>query len=124
MMDARSRARREQERPLVRLSSLRRSLAVNAIVTATLTLPGYPDFYNIQTVRWTTLVMPIIKEAVDQEVLITRHGRRAGILIGFADEADYFDYKLESDPRFEARNSRSREQKQQGDVIRLEDIEP
>jgi DNA topoisomerase IA len=42
----------------------------------------------------------------------------------FVKEKDYFDYKLESDPRFEARISRTREQKKQGDVIRLEDIEP
>jgi hypothetical protein len=40
------------------------------------------------------------------------------------DEEYYFDYRLESDPRFEARTSRSKEQKKQGDVIRLEDIEP
>lgn len=66
----------------------------------------------------------LLKEAEEEEVLITRHGRPAGILIGFADEEDYFDYKLESDPRFEARIARSREQKKRGDVIRLEDIEP
>ena len=66
----------------------------------------------------------LLKEAQEEEVLITRHGRPAGILIGFADEEDYFDYKLENDPRFEARIARSREQKRRGDVIRLEDIEP
>jgi PHD/YefM family antitoxin component YafN of YafNO toxin-antitoxin module len=66
----------------------------------------------------------LLKEAEEEEVLITRHGRPAGILIGFADEEDYFDYLLENDPRFEARIARSREQKKRGDVIRLEDIEP
>ena len=66
----------------------------------------------------------LLKEAEEEEVLITRHGRPAGILIGFADEEDYFEYKLENDPRFEARIVRSREQKKRGDVIRLEDIEP
>jgi prevent-host-death family protein len=66
----------------------------------------------------------LLKEAEEEEVLITRHGRPAGILIGFADEEDYFDYQLENDPRFEARIVRSREQKRRGDVIRLEDIEP
>lgn len=66
----------------------------------------------------------LLKEAEEEEVLITRHGRPAGILIGFADEEDYFDYQLENDPRFEARIARSREQKRRGDVIRLEDIEP
>lgn len=53
----------------------------------------------------------LLKKAENEEVLITRHGRPAGILIGFADEEDYFDYKLENDPRFEARIARSREQK-------------
>lgn len=66
----------------------------------------------------------LLKKAENEEVLITRHGRPAGILIGFADEDDYFDYKLENDPRFEARIARSREQKRRGEVIRLEDIEP
>lgn len=66
----------------------------------------------------------LLKEAEREAVLITRHGRPAGILIGFADEEDYFDYQLENDARFEARIARSREQKKRGDVIRLEDIEP
>jgi hypothetical protein len=30
-----------------------------------------------------------------EEILITRHGRRAGVLIGFASEDDWFDYRLE-----------------------------
>lgn len=65
----------------------------------------------------------LLKEAEEEEeVLITRHGRPAGILIGFADEKDCFDCKLENDPRFEARIARSRDQKRRGDVIRLEDI--
>ena len=66
----------------------------------------------------------LLKKAEDEEVLITRHGRPAGVLIGFADEEDYFDYRLENDPRFEARMARSREQKRRGEVIRLEDMEP
>ena len=66
----------------------------------------------------------LLKKAEDEEVLITRHGRPAGILIGFADEEDYFDYKLENDPRFEARIARSRAQKKRGEVIKLEDVDP
>ena len=66
----------------------------------------------------------LLKRAESEEVLITRHGRPAGILIGFADEDDYFDYQLENDPRFEARIAKSREQKRLGKVTRLEDIEP
>ncbi|MHB8521372.1 MAG: hypothetical protein ACYDH9_11535 [Limisphaerales bacterium] len=33
-------------------------------------------------------------------MLITRHGKPAAILIGFTDEDDWFDYRLEHDPRF------------------------
>jgi prevent-host-death family protein len=66
----------------------------------------------------------LLKSAESEEILITRHGRPAGVLIGFADEDDYFDYRLENDPRFEARIARAREQKRSGNVIRLEDIAP
>ena len=71
-----------------------------------------------------TQLSSLLKTAETEEVLITRHGRPAGVLIGFADENDYFDYRLESDPRFQARIARSREQKRRGEVIRLEEIEP
>ena len=66
----------------------------------------------------------LLKKAAKERVLITRHGRPAGILIGFADEDDYFDYQLENDPRFEERIAKAREQKRQGRVTRLEEIEP
>jgi len=42
------------------------------------------------------------------EVLITRHGKPAGVLIGFGSEEDWFDYRLEHDPRFLARISAAR----------------
>lgn len=71
-----------------------------------------------------TQLSSLLKTAETEEVLITRHGRPAGVLIGFADENDYFDYRLESDPRFQARIAGSREQKRRGEVIRLEEIEP
>jgi len=35
-----------------------------------------------------------------KEVPNTRHGRPAGVLIGFKSEDDWFDYRLENDPRF------------------------
>jgi prevent-host-death family protein len=66
----------------------------------------------------------LLKKASKERVLITRHGRPAGILIGFADEDAYFEYQLENDPRFEARIARAREQKRLGKVTKLEDIEP
>jgi prevent-host-death family protein len=66
----------------------------------------------------------LLKRASKDRILITRHGRPAGILIGFADEDDYFEYQLENDPRFEARIERARRQKGAGKVTRLEDIKP
>jgi len=41
-----------------------------------------------------------LRLAEKEEVVITRHGRPAGVLIGFESEDDWFDYKLENDPRF------------------------
>jgi prevent-host-death family protein len=64
-----------------------------------------------------------LREAEKQEVLITRHGRPAGVLIGFASEDDWFDYRLENDPRFLARIESARRSLRQGRGVRLEDIE-
>ena len=58
--------------------------------------------------------------AEGQEVLITRHGKPAGILIGFASEDDWFDYRLENDPRFLARIARARKQLRAGKGLRIE----
>lgn len=38
-----------------------------------------------------------------KEVVITRHGKPAGVVIGFESEDDWFDYRLENDPRFRSR---------------------
>src|ERR1700756_3735789 len=38
--------------------------------------------------------------AAGEEIIITRHGRPAGVLIGFESEDDWFDYRLEHDARF------------------------
>ena len=50
-----------------------------------------------------------LKEAARREILITRHGKPAGVLIGFESEDDWFDYRLENDPRFLRRIERARE---------------
>ena len=41
-----------------------------------------------------------LRMAEKEEVVITRHGKPAGLLIGFESEDDWFDYRLEHDPRF------------------------
>ncbi len=59
--------------------------------------------------------------AEKEEIVITRHGKPAGVLIGFADEDDWFDYCLENDPRFLKRIAAARESLRAGQGVRLED---
>jgi prevent-host-death family protein len=49
-----------------------------------------------------------LRLAVHEEIVITRHGRAAGILIGFASEDDWFDYRLEHHPEFLRRIAEAR----------------
>ena len=57
-----------------------------------------------------------LREAESSEILLTRHGKPAGILIGFAFEDDWFDYRLENGPRFAKRVASARQHKcRQGD---------
>lgn len=64
-----------------------------------------------------------LREAEDGEVVITRHGKPAGVLIGFASEDDWFEYRLENDARFLARIEKARESLRAGQGVRLEDVE-
>jgi len=64
-----------------------------------------------------------LREAETQEIVITRHGRPAGILIGFESEEDWFEYRLENDPRFLRRIEQARDSLQAGRGVRLEDVE-
>jgi prevent-host-death family protein len=63
-----------------------------------------------------------LREAEKQEIVITRHGKPAGVLIGFESEDDWFDYKLENDPRFLERVEQARRSLKSGRGIRLEDM--
>jgi len=64
----------------------------------------------------------LLRLAEKEEVLITRHGKPAGILIGFASEEDWFDYRLENDPRFLDRIEAARRSLRAGRGVRLEDV--
>jgi len=64
-----------------------------------------------------------LREAETQEIIITRHGKPAGVLIGFESEEDWFEYRLENDPRFLRRIEQARNSLQVGRGLRLEDIE-
>ena len=64
-----------------------------------------------------------LRLAEKEEIVITRHGKPAGILVGFASEDDWFEYKLEHDSRFLARIARARQSLQEGRAVRIEDLE-
>jgi prevent-host-death family protein len=63
-----------------------------------------------------------LREAEKREVVITRHGKPAGVLIGFASEDDWFDYRLENDPRFLTRVEKARASLRAGRGVRLEEV--
>lgn len=63
-----------------------------------------------------------LRQAEREEIVITRHGKAAGVLIGFASEDDWFDYRLENDPRFLRRVERARVQLKDGRRTSLEDL--
>ena len=60
--------------------------------------------------------------AEKKEVVITRHGKPAGVLIGFESEEDWFDYRLENDPRFLQRIESARASLRSGKGVRIEDL--
>lgn len=64
-----------------------------------------------------------LREAEKGDIVITRHGKPAGVLIGFASEEDWFDYRLENDPRFLQRIRQARSSLRSGRGTPLEDVE-
>lgn len=63
-----------------------------------------------------------LRLAEKEEVIITRHGKPAGLLIGFESEEDWFDYLLENDPRFMQRIESARRNLRSGKGLRIEEI--
>ena len=63
-----------------------------------------------------------LRVAESEEVIITRHGKPAGVLVGFATEDDWFDYQLENDPRFLARVESARKSLREGKRVRIENL--
>ena len=64
-----------------------------------------------------------LREAETREIVITRHGKPAGVLIGFESEEDWFDYRLEHDPRFLRRIEQARAAYAQASGSGSEDVE-
>lgn len=63
-----------------------------------------------------------LRLAADEEIVITRHGKPAGVLIGFESEDDWFDYRLENHPKFLQRVAEARTALRDGRGLRLESI--
>lgn len=63
-----------------------------------------------------------LRMAEDEEIIITRHGKPAGILIGFESEDDWFEYRLEHDPRFLSRIEAARASLRARGGISIEDL--
>lgn len=61
-----------------------------------------------------------LRIAEKETVVITRHGKPAGVLVGFAGEEDWFEYLLENDPRFLRRVEQARKSLREGRGVRLE----
>lgn len=64
-----------------------------------------------------------LRLAEKEDVVITRHGRPAGVLIGFKSEEEWFEYRLQHDPRFLKRVEAARRSLAAGKGVRLEDLE-
>jgi len=64
----------------------------------------------------------LLREAEKQDIVITRHGKPAGVLIGFKSEDDWFEYRLENDPRFLKRIAKARKSLRAGRGVKLENV--
>lgn len=63
-----------------------------------------------------------LRLAASEEILITRHGKPAGVLIGFETEEDWVDYRLEHHPEFLRRVAEARKALDEGRGVRLDEI--
>ena len=64
-----------------------------------------------------------LRLAEKEQIVITRHGKPAGVLIGFESEDDWFDYRLENDPRFLQRIETARRSLKSGRGVKIEDVQ-
>jgi prevent-host-death family protein len=63
-----------------------------------------------------------LHEAEKEDIIITKHGKPAGILKGFKDEDEWLDYRIENDPEFLARIDRARRAIRSGKGTPIEKI--
>ena len=67
-------------------------------------------------------ICSIIREAEKEEVLITRHGKPAAVVIGFHDEDDWLDYKIKHDEKFLRKIAKAREEIRRGAYVTLDEL--
>ena len=63
-----------------------------------------------------------LRLAEGEEIVITRHGRAAGVLIGFETEEAWFEYRLENHPRFLRQVAAARDALRRGKGVHLEEV--
>ena len=67
-------------------------------------------------------ICALIREAEKDEVVVTRHGKPAAVIIGFADEDAWFDYRLEHDETFLQKIAKARDQIKRGEFVSLDQL--
>ena len=65
-----------------------------------------------------------LRQAEREEIVITRHGQPAGVLIGIGSEEDWFEYRLEHHPEFLRRVAEARSELAAGRGIPLRALKP
>ncbi len=61
-------------------------------------------------------------EAGHEQIVVTKHGKPAGVLTGFATDDDWFDFQLENDPRFLKKIDESRTSIRSGQGVSWEQV--
>ena len=57
-----------------------------------------------------------------EQIIIMRHGKPAGVLVGFKTDEDWFEFRVENDPRFLQRVASARQILREGNGIRIDDL--
>jgi prevent-host-death family protein len=65
-------------------------------------------------------ISKFLRLAETEQIVITRHGKPAGVLIGFGTEDDCFEFRLVNDPRFLRRIDAARQGLRDGRGVLLQ----
>lgn len=77
---------------------------------------------SIPLTRAKDALSSVIRQAEDEEILITRHGRPAAVVVGFRDEDAWLEYRLLNDEGFLKTIERAREDIAAGHFALLDDV--